>query len=694
MKKQLFSFAIYILLSFISIAGERFTVGDLTYEILSETNKTVSVARSDWSAQFINIPETISNNGINYNIIQIADSAFWGRISLKAITIPNTIKKIGKSAFLKCNSLAAINIPYLVEYIGDNAFMGCSSLQNINVDDKNKHYKSIDGVLFNYNMTCLIQYPTGKTQNIYSIPNSVINIKNSAFYANTALTTVKNTNSVTTIEDYAFCDCKALTIMDLPTTITKIGNQVFCRCTTLQAINIKNAHYKSIDGVLYNNDSTILIQYPCGKIQNTYSIPSLVTTIGNNAFEHCTNLTSINIPNSVATIESYAFQTCTNLSSVNIPNSTTYIGNDAFAGCTALISINIPNSITNIREYTFYACSALTQITIPNSVTTISDCAFYGCSSMISANIPNTITNIGYGAFYACKKLTSINIPKSVKTIGNSAFQNCSALPSINIPTSIETIEDNTFKNCSALTSVIIPYSVTSIGKRAFENCTSLETITIPNSTTKIGDSAFSSCFNLKEVINLADTPQTIEYVFSNTPISSAQLLVKSSCLTAFNQAPIWNSFGKIDVIQGISVSYHSNNYLNEDICIFYPQGTEIIIPDATILTSYEDFILEGWTSSQDGTGKFFKPEQIVSYEEIRDISTLFAKWTKTSNVNTINTNNVTVYNGVLRNPEANDIRIIDLSGRIVYYGNDTELTLPSGLYILNTKNGNRKVAF
>ena len=170
--------------------------------------------------------------------------------------------------------------------------------------------------------------------------------------------------------------------------------------------------------------------------------------------------------------------------------------------------------------------------------------------------------------------------------------------------------------------------------------------------------------------------------------------MVKNSSLSAFKNVPQWNKFGTIETLQGKDITFYSNNYFNERINVFFPQETETAIPNASILTPYTGFTLEGWTTNYDGSGKFFKAGQMVTSESLKDITTLFAKWVDSSGIDSVNANSITVSNGILRNPEANDIRIIDLSGRIVYYGNDTELTLPSGLYILNTKSGNRKVAF
>lgn len=111
--------------------------------------------------------------------------------------------------------------------------------------------------------------------------------------------------------------------------------------------------------------------------------------------------------------------------------SVTSIGRNAFQSCSGLTSITIPNSVTSIGGNAFRDCSSLTSITIPNSVTIIASETFYGCSSLTSITIPNGVTSIGESAFSNCDNLTSVIIGNSVTSIGGYAFKNCYRLTTI-----------------------------------------------------------------------------------------------------------------------------------------------------------------------------------------------------------------------------------------------------------------------
>ena len=123
-----------------------------------------------------------------------------------------------------------------------------------------------------------------------------------------------------------------------------------------------------VDGIAYDitSSSEKTVYVTSGSTSSeTINIPNkvvykgttyTVTSIGDNAFNDWSNLTSITIPNSVTSIGIYAFSKCSSLTSITIPNSVTNIGEYAFSECKRLKSVTIPNSITTIENSTFFLC--------------------------------------------------------------------------------------------------------------------------------------------------------------------------------------------------------------------------------------------------------------------------------------------------------------------------------------------------
>lgn len=92
-----------------------------------------------------------------------------------------------------------------------------------------------------------------------------------------------------------------------------------------------------------------------------------VTFINNSAFSGC-SITSITIPNSVTTIGEEAFSGCSNLSNITIPNSVNIIGDGTFSGCRNIttVTITILNSTSDIDYIIdlFEECNNLANVNI------------------------------------------------------------------------------------------------------------------------------------------------------------------------------------------------------------------------------------------------------------------------------------------------------------------------------------------
>ena len=221
----------------------------------------------------------------------------------------------------------------------------------------------------------------------------------------------------------------------------------------------------------------------------------------------------------------------------DVAYSVTSIGNEAFYACSNLTAITIPEGVTSIGEWAFYACSNLTAITIPEGVTSIGVGAFSVCSSLTAITIPASVTSIGDRAFNGCTSLAAIVVAKGNKVYDSRG--DCNAI--------VETNSNTLIQGCA---TTIIPEGVTSIGDYAFNGCSSLTAITLPESVTSIGDYAFFSCTSLTDVYcNAEEIPYTYTEAFYKSNIENATLHVPASAMDKYKNTAPWSSFRTIEAI-------------------------------------------------------------------------------------------------------------------------------------------------
>lgn len=195
------------------------------------------------------------------------------------------------------------------------------------------------------------------------------------------------------------------------------------------------------DGTLTISGTGAMADYTAANKQPWYSYVSSITTvvveagvtrIGNNSFRDFTNMTSVSLPDGLETIGNFAFNGCTNASftTITIPASVTSTGTSIFNGCTYLATVEFSagSNLTGIGNNAFRYCNALGSITIPAGVTSIGNYAFQSCTSLGSINIPASVTSIGTQAFDGCTSLATITLNSNPYLNGSTVFPSTAAV--------------------------------------------------------------------------------------------------------------------------------------------------------------------------------------------------------------------------------------------------------------------------
>ena len=325
--------------------------------------------------------------------------------------------------------------------------------------------------------------------------------------------TIDGTNyTVGVIGDMAFKTCKSLTSVTIPASVKQIPNGAFYGCDNLTSIVVANGNqvYDSRDNcnaVIETATNTLI-----AGCKYTF-IPSSTTAIGEAAFYGCNTLSSINLPYSIKSIGKWAFLDCTGLTSVAIPSSMTEIETGVFEGCTSLASIEIPASVTRICANAFGGCCNLI-IEVPSTVTEISGSALNGVGTLYwnSNSAPSyaireaSIYGLEFGkdvtditwSVSDFEGLRSINVPNSVKRIGFRSLSSLDYLETViwnsNIPLSRVNIIKEGLKN------IVFGDSVSCIEPNIFACCEKLESISVDP-----GNPYYDSRNNCNAVIGSVD---------------------------------------------------------------------------------------------------------------------------------------------------------------------------------------------
>ena len=539
---------------------------------------------------------------------------YIGESTITKVVIPEGVEKIGAYAFANLTALEEIVLPSTLQAIEYGAFYGCTSLQKITFSGENN--------LQIINQSAFEQCDLKDTVDL----SAVCIVSDYAFAGNKNLKEVVTSDSLLSIGQYAFAGCEKLETVTITAKKVKYGAYAFTGCDALKSFYVNAAVLP--EGMFYECEgmkevtvgpdvnnigefafrdtkiSTFKVEngnaaYRCGEgkyilsadgktlvavaptITGAFAAKDIdgaeVTAIGNGAFSHNLEITSVELP-AVTVVGDYAFGSAEEIASVTLGDLTsigeyaffetaitelpkftvdTYIGKYAFS-FTDITSVTIPDKM-EINEGVFSECLKLQEVVIGNDVvigkyafTTNKDNVFvvkpyldteYYCyefsGSLTSLTIGDNAV-IGENAFSYAAGLESVTLGANAK-IEKMAFYNTVNLKSIDL-SKVQSIGDYAFSGdvymvCmdtemayGAVSSegyYIYSYyapmletvdlsAAASIGEYAFAYCKNLKQVVLGDGITEIPTYAFTGCTALTD-INLDKVVTIADYAFSES---------------------------------------------------------------------------------------------------------------------------------------------------------------------------------
>lgn len=253
-----------------SAYGKQVRVDSLWYEV-NPSNRTAKLLspQSTYGLTELEIPSTITYEGRQFNVDEIANEAFCNDTSLTTIHFPSTLRKICSNAFV-FSKIVRFDLPSSLTELEPGAFSAMPHLLNIAIPDAVKK---------------LPRFLCASCPELQSVtlPEQVDEMGNGLFDGCKSLVHVDLPQNITKLPDMTFHDCKRLAKVELPSSITTIGQCAFLGCSSLKTLPLTDSIHK--------------LEW--------------------RAFSECTGLTSVAIPSYVE-LDMLVFEKCSSLRAASI----------------------------------------------------------------------------------------------------------------------------------------------------------------------------------------------------------------------------------------------------------------------------------------------------------------------------------------------------------------------------------------
>lgn len=418
---------------------------------------------------------------------------FAGCTTLDSLSLGSGVKTIPNSAFKGCTALRIVNFSgSSVEMIDNFAFQGCDSLQAVHISDlaawcRISSYAFEDPPLLA--RTGHLYLNGTLVEGHLTIPDSVENIGDYAFYGYDKITSLTIPTGVQYVYANAFADCPNLSqvyieddssplYMDEFFTGSPIdtlylgrglGPDLSISSPTLRALTVGGEVREMWRAKFYSMPKLAAVHTPdlTAWLQITFTAERnnpLSTDSQPILYVQGKPVERLTVPGNISKIPDYAFASYAHLRTLTLSDGVEYVGDYAFRS-TPLLEINFPHTLKGIGEYAFYNTSS-PKITFPSSLYYMYDTSFLSCislnelyfeSSPYTLSVYHSSLYQRWGAFNNCH-ITKIYLGRNVRyTDGRTTFPELDELYQLTIgPEATKPIKEGDFASCNDLTLLTI----------------------------------------------------------------------------------------------------------------------------------------------------------------------------------------------------------------------------------------------
>ena len=206
------------------------------------------------------IQDDVIYNGFKTSVIGTLN-----KIASDRLVLLDGIKTINRNSFWNCKGIKTIVFPESLIDIGYNPFVGCS---NIRFESHSARFKVINDVLYNFDESKIICYPSWKAVGHIKLKESVITLERGAFSGCDKMTAL-DLHNVNIVNKSCFTNCSSLKRLYCSDLITYVGEWAFAYCSSLEEVSVYNGAI--VDNNAFSNCPAKLIRR---KAKTNYVIES------------------------------------------------------------------------------------------------------------------------------------------------------------------------------------------------------------------------------------------------------------------------------------------------------------------------------------------------------------------------------------------------------------------------------------